>query len=43
MVDGMPIGVNLMGRGYEEQEVLNMAYALECELEFKNMIAKGGK
>ena len=43
MVDDMPIGVNFMGRAFEEQEVLNMAYALESKLSFKNMIAKGGK
>lgn len=36
MVDGMPIAVNVMGRLFEEQTVLNIAYALENVLGFKN-------
>ena len=35
-VDEMPIAVNIMGRIFEEQTVLNTAYALENVLDFKN-------
>ncbi|WP_249028660.1 Asp-tRNA(Asn)/Glu-tRNA(Gln) amidotransferase subunit GatA [Tannockella kyphosi] len=35
-VEDMPIAVNLMGRIFEEQTVLNVSYALENVLTFKN-------
>lgn len=41
-VDKMPIAVNLMGRLFEEQTVLNVAYALENELGFKNQYSREG-
>lgn len=41
-VDGMPIAVNVMGRIFEEQTVLNCAYALENALGLKNQYAKEG-
>ena len=41
-VDGMPIAVNLMGRVFEEQTVLNVSYALENVLGFKNQYSKEG-
>lgn len=41
-VDGMPVAVNLSGRIFEEQTVLNCAYALECALEFKNQYKREG-
>jgi aspartyl-tRNA(Asn)/glutamyl-tRNA(Gln) amidotransferase subunit A len=41
-VDGMPIAVNLMGRLFEEQTVLNCAYALENALGFKNQYSREG-
>ena len=40
-VDEMPIGINIMGKLFEEQTVLNAAYALENELGLKNKYAKG--
>ena len=40
-VEGMPIGINLMGRLFEEQTVLNAAFALEKELGLKNKFEKG--
>lgn len=40
-VDEMPIGINIMGKLFEEQTVLNAAYALEKELGLKNKYAKG--
>lgn len=41
-VDGMPIAVNVMGRIFEEQTVLNCAYALENALGFKNQFSREG-
>ena len=41
-VDGMPVAVNLNGRLFEEQTVLNCAYALENALEFKNQYKREG-
>lgn len=41
-VEGMPIAVNLTGRIFEEQTVLNVAYALENELAFKNQFSREG-
>ena len=35
-VDNMPVAVNISGRIFEEQTVLNVAYALEEALGFKN-------
>lgn len=40
-VDDMPIAVNLMGRLFEEQTVLNAAYALEKALGFANQYNRG--
>ncbi len=41
-VDGMPIAVHLMGRIFEEQTVLNVAYALENILGLKNQYSREG-
>lgn len=38
----MPIAVNVMGRLFEEQTVLNVAYALEQALGFANQYARKG-
>lgn len=40
-VDNLPVGVNITGNVYEDQETLNIAYALEEVLGYKDMIAKG--
>ncbi|WP_300628415.1 Asp-tRNA(Asn)/Glu-tRNA(Gln) amidotransferase subunit GatA [uncultured Thomasclavelia sp.] len=40
--DKMPIAVNLMGRVFEEQTVLNTAYALEQALGFANQYSREG-
>ena len=40
-IDKMPIGVNITGKFKDDANVLNMAYALENTLEFKNQTAKG--
>lgn len=39
-VHHMPIAVNFMGRLFEEQTVLNVSYALENILEFKNQFSR---
>ncbi|MCD8028120.1 MAG: aspartyl/glutamyl-tRNA amidotransferase subunit A [Erysipelotrichaceae bacterium] len=41
-VDGMPIAVNVMGRLFEEQTVLNCAYALEKVLGLANQYSREG-
>ncbi len=41
-IDNLPVGVNITGNNYDDQNVLNIAYALESVLDYKGMIA-GGK
>lgn len=40
-VDNMPISINITGRVMEDDVVLNMAYKIEEQLGYKNIIAKG--
>lgn len=40
-VEDMPIGINIMGKLFEEQTVLNASYALEKQLNLKNQFVKG--
>lgn len=40
-VDTMPISINIMGRIFEEQTVLDVAYSLEEMLDLKNKYVKG--
>jgi aspartyl-tRNA(Asn)/glutamyl-tRNA(Gln) amidotransferase subunit A len=42
VVSNMPIGVNITGPILKDSEVLNMAYALESQLGYKGIMAKGG-
>ena len=39
-VDGLPVGINITGNCYDDQNVLNIAYALEAKMDYKNQIAK---
>lgn len=39
-VHGLPVGVNITGNCYDDQNVLNIAYALESEMDYKGQIAK---
>lgn len=39
-IDGLPVGVNITSNCYKDQEVLNIAYALEGVMPYKNQIAK---
>ena len=41
-VNGMPVAINLTGRLFDEQTVLNVAYALENALGFKNQYSREG-
>ena len=39
-VDKLPVGVNITGKVKDDENVLNIAYALESSMEYKNQIAK---
>ena len=38
-VNNLPVGVNITGNCYDDVNVLNIAYALESEMDYKNQIA----
>lgn len=40
-VSDMPVGVNITGNCYDDVNVLNIAYALESSMNYKNQIARG--
>ena len=40
-IGDLPVGVNITGNCYEDEKVLNIAYALESTMNYKNMIAGG--
>ena len=42
-IDGLPVGVNITGNCYDDQNVLNIAYALEGTMNYKGQIAGGEK
>lgn len=42
-IDNLPVGVNITGNCYEDENVINIAYALENSMPYKNQIAKEGK
>ena len=37
-IDGLPVGINLTGNCYDDANVLNIAYALESLMDYKDMI-----
>ena len=39
-VNNLPVGVNITCNCYEDQKALNIAYALESKMNYKNQIAK---
>lgn len=39
-VNNLPVGVNITGDCYDDENVLNIAYALESAMEYKGQIAK---
>ena len=38
-VSGLPVGINITGKCYDDANVLNIAYALESKMPYKNQIA----
>lgn len=39
-IDNLPVGLNITGNCYDDANVLNIAYAMENKMEYKNQIAK---
>jgi len=39
-VNNLPVGINITGNCYDDVNVLNIAYTLESNMEYKNQIAK---
>lgn len=39
-INGLPVGVNITGKCYDDANVLNLAYSLESKMNYKNQIAK---
>ena len=39
-INGLPVAWNITGKCYDDENVFNIAYALENEMEYKNQIAK---
>lgn len=37
-INGLPVGINITGNCYDDQTVLNLAYALEYLMDYKNMV-----
>lgn len=40
-IDNLPVGINITGNCYDDVNVLNLAFALESQMNYKNMIAGG--
>lgn len=40
-IDTLPVGINITGNCYDDENVLNIAYALESKMDYKGMIAGG--
>ena len=39
-VNGLPVGLNITGNCYDDANVLNIAFAIESSMDYKNQIAK---
>ena len=39
-IDGLPVGLNITGKCYDDENVLNIAYAIEGTMNYKGQIAK---
>ena len=39
-VNGLPVGINITGNCYDDENVINIAYALESAMDYKGQIAK---
>ena len=42
-VDNLPVALNLTGKCYDDENLLNIAYAIESTMNYKNQIAGGKK
>ena len=42
-INGLPVALNITGNCYDDENVLNIAYALEGAMDYKNQIAKEGE
>ena len=42
-INGLPVALNITGNCYDDENVLNIAYALESTMDYKNQIAKEGE
>lgn len=42
-VNNLPVGINITGNCYDDANVLNIAYAMESAMDYKNQIAKENK
>ena len=42
-IDGLPVALNITGNCYDDENVLNIAYALEGAMNYKNQLAKEGE
>ena len=40
-IDNLPVGLNITGACYDDANVLNIAYAIESTMNYKNQIAGG--
>ena len=39
-IDNLPVGLNITGNCYDDENVLNIAYGIESMMNYKNQIAK---
>ena len=39
-IDGLPVALNITGNCYDDENVLNIAYAIESMMDYKNQISK---
>ena len=39
-INKLPVGMNITGNCYDDANVLNIAYAIECAMDYKGQIAK---
>lgn len=42
-INGLPVGINITGNCYADANVLNIAYAIERTMNYKNQTSNGGK
>lgn len=42
-INGLPVALNITGKCYDDENVLNIAYALEKEMDYKDMVAGEAK